>query len=141
MKRIRNFLAAMLFVASTGGALVTIAAPQPVSAACNDRVLGFPAWYKGLTTSSCEIRSPSSVNGGISTFIWTIVLNIIEFLLQLVGYLAVAYIIVGGYRYMTSAGSPDGMSKAKTTILNAVIGLVISILSVAIVNLIANSIG
>ena len=61
----------------------------------------------------------------------------IEFLLQLVAYLAAGFIIFGGYKYLVSAGSADGMSKAKTTITNAVIGLVLSLMAVAIVNVIS----
>ena len=55
--------------------------------------------------------------------------------------LAVAFIIYGGYKYMISAGSPDGMTGAKKTIMNAVIGLVLSIAAVAIVRSISIGIG
>jgi hypothetical protein len=61
-------------------------------------------------------------------------------ILQLVGYIAVGFIIFGGYKYMISAGSPDGMVKARKTITNAIIGLVISIFSVAIVKIISGAI-
>lgn len=139
MKKIRMWLAAFLFVASTGGATLAVATPQTAAAACNDRLLTFPAWFRGLTTGNCDIKSPTSVDGGIAAFIWKIVLNIIEFMLQLVGYISVGYIIAGGFRYITSAGSPDGTAKARKTIMNAVIGLVISIFSVAIVNVVVGS--
>jgi hypothetical protein len=138
-KKIRNWIAALLFVATAGGATLSVAAPQPVFAACNDTLLTFPAWYKGLTDGNCNIKSPKDA-GGLSTFIWTIVLNIIEIMLQAVGYLAVGFIIRGGFKYMTSVGDSSEMAKAKKIIMDAVIGLVISIFSVAIVNLIAGAI-
>jgi hypothetical protein len=56
-------------------------------------------------------------------------------MLQLVGYISVAFIIYGGFIFMTAGGS-DGAAKGRTTLLNAIIGLVISIASVAIVNLV-----
>lgn len=139
MKKIRNWIAALLFVASTGGATLTVALPQTSFAACNDQLLTFPAWFKGLTDGNCNIKNPNDV-GGLSNFIWKIVLNVIEVGLQIVGYVSAAFIIVGGFKYMTSTGSPDGAVKARKTILNAVIGLGISIFSVAIVNLVAGSI-
>jgi uncharacterized membrane protein len=77
----------------------------------------------------------------MSQFVWKIVLNITEMLLHLIGYLTVGFIIYGGFKYMVSAGSSDGMAKAKTTITNAVIGLVLSIVSIAIVNLVGSAIG
>ena len=51
--------------------------------------------------------------------------------------MTVFFIVKGGFEYMTSAGSSDGMTSAKKTIANAVIGLVIAVLSAAIVNAIA----
>lgn len=129
----------MVFVAGAGGATFVVATPQTTYAAgCSTTLLTFPAWYRGLVNDKCDIRSPSEV--GLSVFIWTIVLNIIEVMLQLVGYIAVGFIIAGGFKYMTSAGAPDGMTKAKNTILNAVIGLAISMASVGIVNVVAGAI-
>lgn len=122
-----------------GGATLAVAVPQTTFAACNDRLLTFPAWFKGLTDGECNIKSPQQ-SGGLPTFIWTIVLNVIEMALQIVGYLAVGYIIRGGFKYMTAIGDPGEVAKAKKIIMDAVIGLVLSIFSVAIVNLISGAI-
>lgn len=130
---------ALLFVAGMGGATLNVAVPSTAMAACNDRLLTFPAWYKGLTDANCNIKSPTQA-GGLPTFIWTIALNVLELLLQLVGYLAVGFIIRGGFKYMTSVGDPGETAKAKKIVMDAVIGLVISLFSVAIVNLVAGSI-
>ncbi len=135
---IRNWLAAIVFVTTMGGMTLSLAAPQTVHAACNDRLLTFPAWYKGLTKDDCDVKSPADV-GGVQNFIWIIGLNVVEFILQLVGYVSVGYIIFGGYKFMTSTGSSDGIAKARTTILNAVIGLIISLFSVGIVNIVAGA--
>lgn len=144
-----------LFVAVLSiGILSTALMPAPVSAAepaepadttscSNDSFLGFPAWYKGLTVvngEDCDVVAPSVV-GGLSSFVWIIVLNVVEMILRASGYAAVAFIIYGGYKYMISAGSPDGMVAARKTILNAVVGLVISIAAVAIVNTVSSGLG
>jgi len=138
---VRNWTAAFLFAATFGGGAMTIAAPQPTYA-CTDRLLTFPAWYKGLQNPDpdCTIRSPTELAGGYQEMIATILLNVTEIILQAVGYVSVAFIIVGGFKYITSAGSPDGMTKSRKTIINAVVGLIISIFSVAIVNLISGAI-
>jgi hypothetical protein len=49
------------------------------------------------------------------------------------------FLIIGGYKYLLSAGDPNKMTAAKNTILHAVIGLVISLFSVAIVNIVAGA--
>ena len=116
----------------------------PPNNGCDTHFLGtIPAWYNGVNNESgdgCDIASPNDV-GGIGPFIWIIVLNIVELLLVLAGYAAVLFIIYGGYKYMTSAGSSDGVASAKRTITNAVIGLVISIAAVAIVRTISSAVG
>ncbi len=137
--KIRNWIAALLFVTTIGGGVATVVTPQVTFAACSDTLLTFPAWFKGLTEANCDLKNPADV-GGISNYIWAIALNIVDMILQLVGYIAVGFIIFGGYKYMLSAGAPDGMVKARKTITNAVVGLIISIFSVAIVKLISGSI-
>lgn len=132
-------MAAIVFVAGVGGTAFTAMTPQPAAAACSESLLTFPAWYKGLLNASCDVKNPNEV-GGISQFIWKIAFNVITMALNLVGYLAVGFIIFGGYKYIISAGASDGMVKARKTIFNAVIGLVLSIFSIAIVGVIAGSI-
>jgi len=139
MKKIQRWFAALLLVATLGGATVAVAVPQTTYAACKEDILTFPAWYKGLLDSKCNIKQPGASKGGITTFIWTIALNIIEFMLQLVGYIAVGFIIAGGYKFMISAGDASGIAAARKTITNAVIGLVLSIFSIAIVNIVAGA--
>lgn len=138
MKRIYSWVAAIIITSSMGGALLSVATPQVAGAACNERLLTFPAWYRGLVDGSCNIKSPNDV-GGLPAFTSKISLNIIEFMLQLVGYLAVGFIIYGGFKYLTGAGASDDIAKAKRTILNAIIGLVISIFSIGIVNVVAGA--
>lgn len=81
----------------------------------------------------CVIVSPDEV-GGLSTFIWRIVLNVIEIGMQLIAYLALFFVMYGGFQYLTSSGNPDQASKGRSTILNAIIGLVIAAGSTAVVD-------
>lgn len=138
MKQIKNYVFALLFVATSAGATLTVALPQSTSAACSERLLTLPTWYQGVVDGNCQVQAPTG-DKGVQRFIWTIALNIVEMILQIVAYITVGFIIFGGYKYMISAGSPDGMVKARKTITNAVVGLVISIFSVAIVNVISGA--
>ncbi len=64
--------------------------------------------------------------------------NFIEIFLGVVGLVAVAFLIYGGFRYITSAGNDETAESAKKTIQNAIIGLVVVILSYVIVAIVAN---
>ncbi len=59
--------------------------------------------------------------------------RIINILLLVAGAVAVIYLIIGGYQYMTAGGNADTSSSARSTILNALIGLVIIFSAYAIV--------
>lgn len=63
-----------------------------------------------------------------------VVTNIIKGFIGVVGMVCLIMIVYGGAKYMTSAGNPDKIKSAKNTILYAVIGVVIAVLSFAIVN-------
>ena len=65
-----------------------------------------------------------------------VVVNVMLFIL---GAIAVIMIIIGGIRYATSNGDSNTIKAAKDTILYAVIGLVVAILSYAIVNFIVGT--
>lgn len=141
VKKIQTWFAALVFVFVAGGSLGTVVVATPALAACQERlpVLNIPAWYRGLVDGSCEIKKPASNKNGLSKFIWTIALNIIEMALWIIGYISAGFLIYGGYLYMIGAGAADKIVSAKKTITNAIIGLVLSFFSVAIVNIIVGS--
>lgn len=137
----RQLLASVLVLAGLLGAIITpsVAFPTPASAACSDApILGITPWYRGLqeeVDGHCGIKSPD--NGNLGKFVTTIALNILQAAFTIAAYVAIFFIIKGGFSYMLSAGSSDGMANAKKTITNAIIGLVIVLLSAGIINTIA----
>ena len=64
--------------------------------------------------------------------------NVVNTLLYVLGAVAVVTIIVAGIRYTTSHGDPGAVKTAKDTLMYAIIGLVVAMLSYAIVNYFAN---
>lgn len=112
---------------------------------CKDysNILTFPNWYRGVgqtigagATATCSIEFKGGIND-----IWVVVTNAIEILLQLVGYVAVGFIIYGGFKYLTSQGESGALTTAKNTITQAIVGLVISIISVLILNFVVGIFG
>lgn len=81
-----------------------------------------------LNGVSC--RTDTSVTGLITT--------VINWLLALAGLVAVLFLIIGGFWYITSAGNEETAEKGKNTVINALIGIVIIVLSYVIVQVIAN---
>ncbi len=135
----KNLFLGAFFIFAVASPIMAIATPQPVSAAgCESRVLGIPPWYRGITKDNpptCDLKSPDDV-GGISNFIWRIVLNGVEMAIVIVAYIAIFFLIYGGFLYMTGGSVPAQLEKARKTIFNAVIGLVIAMAAIALNNLI-----
>lgn len=69
-----------------------------------------------------------------------LIANIIRLLLLVVGALAVVFVIIGGYQYVTSAGNEEAAEKGKKTLVNAIIGVVVVILAYVIINVIINTV-
>ena len=137
-----SFLSALLITGVVGGLVGATIPTATTSAACG-RFLTLPAWYEGYTDGNCKFTGPPSDQSGgsvseegLKQFIWKIALNIIEIILQLIAYIAVAFVIYGGFLYMTSSGSPERASQGLKTIINASVGLAIAVGAVAITNLI-----
>ncbi len=61
------------------------------------------------------------------------VINLVRFVLGFLALVAVIVMIWGGFQWMTAGGNDEKISTAKKLITNAVIGLIIVILSWAIV--------
>ena len=69
--------------------------------------------------------------------ILNVVINVV---LGVVGFIAVAMIIIGGISFTTSQGDTAKTTKARNTILYGVIGLVIALLAFAIVNFVLSNV-
>jgi hypothetical protein len=90
-----------------------------------------PTWYEYIEGTETE-------NGCDLTFVFpndlpAVALAIVEILLRIGTIAAVAFVIYGGFLYMTSQGEPDKAAAARRTIINAVAGLVITLLATGIV--------
>jgi hypothetical protein len=137
IKKLTGWFSAIIMVVVIGGSSLVAFLPKYASAACDPNgILGFPAWYKGVVdTSTCAIDVAKA--GGMQNFILRIGLNLVEIAMVAVVYIAVGFIIYGGFYFMTSNGKPDKAALARRMILDAVIGLGIGISAIAIINFVS----
>ncbi|MBI3889822.1 hypothetical protein HY312_04615 [Candidatus Saccharibacteria bacterium] len=152
MKLIRNTLITVGLAATVFTGTAGLALSQSTSAyagTCKGAaIVAIPPWYDNLCGSDGKtLQSPkefANTGGqdktGIGKYLTIIAMNIVTILLYVTGYVSLAFIIWGGFKYIISGDSSNGTSAAKTTILNAIIGLIISIMAIAIVKFIAGAI-
>lgn len=118
-KYIKQFVAGLAIMLGVGLFLV----PVPSVGAVNVDPLANVC--KGKTGAVCD-----SKDDNISDVIATVV----NVLLFIIGIISVIMIIVGGIMYAVSAGDASSVTRAKNTILYAIIGLAVAFFAYAIVN-------
>ncbi len=85
------------------------------------------------------LPAPSNSNGiAGARSVNELILRVINVLLAIAAVIAVLYLVIGGYRYVTSAGSEKAAGEARKIITNAIIGLIVIILAYAIVSIVNN---
>ena len=88
-----------------------------------------------------EVRRANGCPGlSDQTKLSDVIIGIVNGIVGVLAIVAVIFIVVGGFNYMTSAGDTGKVQKAKNTIIYALIGLVIAVLAFAIVNFVISNI-
>jgi hypothetical protein len=113
--------------------------------------LGIPPWYQYLypkyisvnpTSKVCEFNLQLVQGGTLNLSALTLVgLGILDILLRIGALVAVGYIVYAGFRYLTAQGEPDKAKQALGTIINALVGLGITIVAAAVVRFIGKALG
>lgn len=80
------------------------------------------------------------LSGGPDQTITSVLTGIIKWMLGLVGFLALIALIIGGGRMVIDFGNEEQVHKGKTTVMWAVIGLAVVILSYALLNIVVNEV-
>ena len=70
----------------------------------------------------------------------SVVQKFLDFLFQIIGGIAILYFMYGSFLVLTSRGDPERLNHGKQTLYASVAGLVFSLLSLLIVQLLANGI-
>lgn len=140
------FLFAGLQFLSPGGFSATDKLPSGTTAsaeACSKNFFGLKPWFAYLPDENfgenCEIIDfnilPAENN---PSDVVAVVLSIVDNLVRIAALVSVIFVVVGGVKYVTSQGEPEGVKGAKDSIINALIGLVIAIIAATVVSFIGN---
>ena|SRR3990167_9996982 len=89
--------------------------------------------------AGAQFRTPSGGPVGNVSNVTDLIMRFIQILLAVAGLIAVIFLIIGGFRYITAGGNEETAESAKKTVTNAIIGIVIVILAFVIVRVISNA--
>ena len=97
-----------------------------------------PIAASALALPACGPGGINGVNCSAGTSVTGLITTVINWMLALAGLIAVLFLIIGGFRYITAGGNAETAEAGQTTVINAIIGIVIIILSYVIVNVVSN---
>ncbi|HSX36070.1 MAG TPA: hypothetical protein VLH84_04005 [Patescibacteria group bacterium] len=109
-----------------------------------------PPWYEYLTSKitysavshACELNVNFVSSGKLDLSVLTLVaLAILDILLRLGALVAVGIVMYAGFEYITAQGEADKTKRALGTIINASVGLGITVIAAAAVRFIGQSLG
>jgi len=89
--------------------------------------------------ASAAVTIPGTVQQNVD--IDQVISNILAVAVWIAGLLSVFFIIYGGIQYITAGASKDGVTKAKTTLIYAIVGIIVVVLGVSIRNFVLSRLG
>lgn len=82
-------------------------------------------YTSSLLLTALIVTSPVFAASADVSKIQSFIQNIIQIFVTLAGLVATAFLVWGGFRYMTSSGNPEALDGAKKTVMYSAIGLAI----------------
>ncbi len=92
-------------------------------------------YVNGLCVLNSQFSKDSIANTGT---IFELITKVLKIMLTLAGALAVVWLVIGGYQYITAGGNDEQAEKGRKTLLNATIGVVVVIMAYALINVVVN---
>jgi hypothetical protein len=128
---------AILYITSAGDEKRIEMAKKAITASLVGLAIGIaaPTLLKEIYTILGAKDIPGEVSGAKS--IAEIAFSVLNFLLSIVGVLAIIMLVVGGIMYLTSAGDEDRIDDGKKIFKYALLGIVIALASLVLVKQLA----
>ena len=120
MKQLRIYMAAALLLIGVGGAVLAApgaSADSPKSVVCS--TLGGGNGCNGTPANSIDLKN--------------VVAAVVNILSLTIGIVAVIVIMIAGLRMITASGDSSGIATARTSVIYALVGLVVAAMAQIIV--------
>jgi hypothetical protein len=123
----------LLYITSGGNDGQIKTAKGAITAAVIGLAIGIaaPTFLREIATILGWSGDQSAIAGASS--LYTILLNTLNFLLGIVGVLAVIMLVIGGFMYLTAAGDEKRIDTGKDIIKYSIIGIVVVLSALVIV--------
>lgn len=106
---------------------------------CVHGILGIPPWYEYLDVKYIPNDPVNNCTPAISGIndLWLIGLAAIEILTRIAILVSIMFVLYGGIKYSMSRANAERVNSAKSTLIDALTGLIISIVATATISYVA----
>ncbi len=125
-KIIKNFLVVCVMIIATLSVTASLRTESVYAESSCRYLIGMRSW-------DCDVGAWNSEDA-IAANIRQIIFNVGEAISTVASYLALGFVIYGGYKYMMSSGDPGKIMSGKKILTRAIIGLAITMLAKVIFN-------
>ena len=128
----KSIIKFLITVSAVGALLFPVLSPSVVGAANIATNLCSGSLLKANTVAAVGACNDSETNNTLQSLVDTVV-NVLSLL---VGLVSVVFVLIGGFKYITSGGDAGKINSAKTTIIYAMLGLAIVAVAQVIVRVV-----
>lgn len=131
-------IGAIMYITSAGSPGMIEQAKKAITASLIGLAIGIaaPSFLKEIgTILGWQGVNNSDVSGALT--LSAIAMNVLNFLLGILGVLAMVMLVIGGIMYLTSAGDEDRIDKGKKIFTYSIIGIIVAMSSLVVVKQIA----
>lgn len=127
----KHFLFLTLFIL-----LLSSVSPHPIHA--DETVVDPPVVVEMVALDPCNPKAGSGIEPSkcINLSIGSVVATVVELFFVVAVVISLGFLIYGGIKWITSGGDKNAVSSARSTLIAAIVGLVIVFLSYVILNLV-----
>ena len=135
MHKLKKIFVSLVLASSIFLPFAAQAQSENISRNCQKFLQWFTIQYNNNATSSAVEGLPVICDAR------TLVTKVMDLFFLFAGSVAVIFIMLGGFRYVTSAGNEEQSEAGRKTLTTSVIGLVIIILAATIVRIVVSTLG
>jgi len=131
-------IGAIMYITSAGSPGMVEQAKKAITSSLIGLAIGIaaPSFLKEIgTILGWQRVNNSDVIGALT--LSAIAMNVLNFLLGILGVLAMVMLVIGGIMYLTSAGDEDRIDKGKKIFTYSIIGIIVAMSSLVVVKQIA----
>lgn len=137
-QKIKLFFPAMVLISGLGAAIVVSSSASAMPRASH---AAFADFNKDACSGVNQVGGGSGCGSNPSSTIAKLMKSVLTILSVIVGFAAIVMVIVSGFRFITANGDSSSIASARSSLIYALVGVVIAVFAQVIVRFVLGKVG